>query len=140
MWSRSKSEAAKRFAPILEKETANTSDMEWFRYTETIHQITTLITGFELTNEQAKELKRKMSGETYSQLSCDSVCQLQALNVRTDQWCTVTLIEKSEDRLILDWTHSTDCQVGKMFDFDFSNSFWKDDDHTGCDRVFYATR
>ena len=58
-----------------------------------------------------------------------SVCQLQALNVRTDQWCTVTLIEKSEDRLILDWTHSTDCQVEKTFDFDFSNSFWKNDEH-----------
>lgn len=65
MWSRSKSEAAKRVAPILKKETANTSEMEWLRYTETIHQITTLITGLELTNEQAKELKRKMSGETY---------------------------------------------------------------------------
>lgn len=140
MWSRSKSEAAKRFAPILEKETANTSDMEWLRYTGTIYQITTLITGFELTNEQVEELKKNMSEETYGQLNCNSVCQLKALNVRTDQWCTITLIGKSGNRLILDWTHSTDCEIGKTFDFDFSNSFWKDDDHTGCDRVFYATR
>ncbi|KAG2325629.1 hypothetical protein Bca4012_040129 [Brassica carinata] len=136
MWHRSKSEAVKRVAPILEKETANTSEMEWLRYTETIQKITTLITGFELNNEQAEELKRNMSGEIYKQLSRGSVCQLKALNVRTNESCTVTLIEKSVNRLILKWT----LEVGKTIDFDFTNSFWKDDDHSGCDRVFYATR
>ncbi|KAF3582285.1 hypothetical protein DY000_02032468 [Brassica cretica] len=119
MWSRSKSEAAKRVAPILKKETANTSEMEWFRYTETIHKITMLITGFELNNEQAEELKKNMSRETYKQLSRDSVCQLKALNVRTDESCTVTFIEKSVNKFILKWT----LEVGKTIDFDFTNIF-----------------
>ncbi|KAG2301012.1 hypothetical protein Bca52824_029663 [Brassica carinata] len=81
-----------------------------------------------------------MWGETYEQLSRNSVYQLNALNMRTDEWCTVTLIEKSEDRLILYWTHCTGCGAGKTIDFDFTNSFWKDDYHSGCDSVFYATR
>ncbi|CAN6829308.1 unnamed protein product [Brassica oleracea] len=137
MWSRSKSEAAKRVAPILKKETANTSEMEWLRYTETIHKITMLITGFELNNEQAEELKKNMSRETYKQLGRDSVCKLKALNVKTDESCTVRLIEKSVNKFILKWT----LEVGKTIDFDFTNIFWKDDDHSGgCDRVYYATK
>ncbi|KAJ4905105.1 Uncharacterized protein Rs2_19056 [Raphanus sativus] len=112
MWSRSKSEAVKRVAPILEKETANTSEMEWLRYTETIQKITMFITGFELNSEQAEELKKNMSRETYKQLSCNSVCQLKALNVRTNESCTVTLIEKSANKLILKWTF----EVGKTID------------------------
>lgn len=136
MWSRSKSEAVKRVAPILEKETANTSEMEWLRYTETIQNITMFITGFELNSEQAEELKKNMSRESYKQLSCNSVCQLKALNVRTNESCTVTVIEKSANKLILKWT----LEMGKAIDFDFINNFWKDDDHSGCDRIFYATR
>ncbi|VVB09779.1 unnamed protein product [Arabis nemorensis] len=90
MSSTSKSEAAKRFAPILEKETARTRDMqwheqrfaptlerqtektrntEWLRYGTRLEQITTLITGFELSDEEADELKAKMSEETSQQLN-----------------------------------------------------------------------
>ncbi|KAH0913993.1 hypothetical protein HID58_028439, partial [Brassica napus] len=58
----SKIEAAKRFAPILTKETENTTE----------------------------ELKKKLSGETYKQLNCNSVCQLKAMEVKTDEWLMTT--------------------------------------------------
>ncbi|KAH0867809.1 hypothetical protein HID58_074831 [Brassica napus] len=64
MWSRSIIEAATRFAHIFVKETSNTKK---------IQQIRTLII-FELTNEQAEELKGKLSGEAYKQLNRGSVC------------------------------------------------------------------
>lgn len=138
MWSTSKSEAAKRFAPILDKETSKTRNMEWLRYGKRIEQITRLVTGFELTDEQAEEMKGNMSEETFKQLSRDSVCKINALDVRTDKWCIVTVIEKSQDKMILDWTHCTGCHVGTTIDFDFKNCFWKDDYYNGCDVVFYA--
>lgn len=130
---------AQRFAPILERETEKTRNMEWLRYGTKLEQITTSITGFKLSDEEADELKAKMSEETSQQLSRDSVCQVHALDVRTDEWCNVTVIEKSEDKLILDWTNCTGCEVGKTVDFDFKNSFWKDNYYTGSDVVFYAT-